>query len=138
MSMPALREVQAAVRRALLDGDDAEAAAMVSGAGIAPRARRSVYRHRVLTTLTAALKTSYPVVCRLVDERFFDYAADAFIRSRPPSAPCLFEYGGDFPDFLAAFEPCRRLAYLPDVARLDWPFDAPPHAPDPTPPPPTR
>jgi len=131
--MPALREVQAAVRRALLDGDDAEAAAMVSGDGIAPAARLSVYRHHVLTTLTAALKTTYPVVCRLVDERFFDYAADAFIRSRPPSAPCLFEYGGDFPDFLAAFEPCRRLAYLPDVARLDWALNAAAHAEDATP-----
>ena len=89
--MPALRDVQAAFRRAVLGGDDAPAAAMVAGDGMAPDARLRVYRHHVFTTLTAALTATYPVVCRLVDERFFNYAADRYIRARPPSAPCLFE-----------------------------------------------
>jgi hypothetical protein len=106
---------------------------MVAGDGVAPDARLRVYRHHVFTTLTAALTATYPVVCRLVDERFFNYAADCYIRARPPSAPCLFEYGDDFPDFLATFEPCRQLVYLPDVARLEWALNAATHAEDATP-----
>ena len=103
---------------------------MVAGGGIPPDARLHVYRHHVFTTLTAALKATYPVVCRLVDERFFGYAADRYIRTRPPSGPCLFEYGDGFPEFLAAFEPCRQLRYLPDVARLEWALNAATHAED--------
>src|SRR5262249_59910292 len=118
--MPALREVQAAFRDALVGGDDSLAAAAIASDGMRPDARLRIYRHHVFATLTAALKATYPVVCRLVDERFFDYAADCYIRTRPPSAPCLFEYGGDLSEFLAAFEPCRHLASLPTVRRLEW------------------
>src|SRR5262245_42529788 len=81
ITMPALHEVQAAFRDALLGGDDAWAAAAIACDGIAPDARLRIHRHHVLVTLTAALKATYPVVCRLVDARFFDYAADAYIRT---------------------------------------------------------
>jgi len=115
-----LREIEAAFRSALLGGDETLASAAVLGDGLAPGARRQIYRHHVFTTLTAVLQSSYPVICRLVDDRFFRYAADQYIRSHPPTGPCLFEYGVSFPEFLAAFEPCRHLRYLPDVARLEW------------------
>lgn len=128
--MPSLHEIQAAFRDALLRGDDSLAAAVIAKDGTGPDARLRIYQHHVFTTLAAALKATYPVVCRLVDERFFSYAADCYIQARPPSTPCLFEYGGDLPEFLAAFGPCRHLAYLPDVARLEWALNAADHAED--------
>jgi hypothetical protein len=73
------------------------------------------------------------VVRRLVGPGFFAYAADAFIRGHPPATPCLFEYGDRLPGFLAGFEPCRHLAYLPDVARLEWAMQAAMHAADASP-----
>ncbi len=126
--MPSLGEVQEAFARALLGGDEGAAAGMVSGDGLSPATRVDIYRHHVFTTLTAALASTYPVVSRLVDERFFRYAADAYIRSNPPAGPCLHEYGGSFADFLGEFAPSRRLAYLPDVARLEWALDRAVHA----------
>jgi len=84
----------------------------------------------VLGSLTAALEATFPVVVRLVDARFFRFASDRYMRAEPPGGPCLFEYGATFPDFLAAFEPCRHLAWLPDVARLEWALNAALHAPD--------
>src|SRR5262249_54074563 len=68
------------------------------------------------------------VVCRLVHEQFFRYAADQYVRAYPPSGPCLFEYGNSFPTFLADFEPCKHLPYLPDVARLEWALNCATHA----------
>jgi len=126
--MPPLRELQAAIGGALLDGPTEAAAAQILADRLTPEARLDIYRHHVFTTLTAALKATYPVVCRLVHERFFRYAADQYIRAHPPAGPCLFEFGSSFPAFLADFEPCRHLRYLPDVARLEWALNSATHA----------
>jgi hypothetical protein len=120
MRMPALHDVQAAIAAALLGADTEAAARHIEGDGLEPGARLQVYRHHVFATLTAALEATFPVVCRLVDRRFFAYAADAYIRQDPPTGPCLAEYGERFPGFLAEFPPCRAHPYLTDVARLEW------------------
>ncbi len=126
--MPPLREVQAAFLAALLGGPAEPLAAGILGDGLAPEARLDIYRHHVFTTLTAALQATYPVICRLVHEQFFGYAADQYIRAHPPAGPCLFDYGSSFPAFLATFDPCRHLRYLPDVARLEWALNSATHA----------
>ncbi|HEX9821907.1 MAG TPA: DNA-binding domain-containing protein [Methylomirabilota bacterium] len=128
--MLTLRELQAGVRSAMLDGDVRAVAPAVRADGVGAAARLAVYRHHVFTSLTAVLESTYPVIARLVDLRFFRYAADRYIREQPPAGPCLFEYGASFPDFVAAFPPSRRLAYLPDVARLEWAMTVAVHAPD--------
>ena len=126
--MPALRELQAAFLRAMFAPEAPALLEAIVGDGLLPAARLQIYRHHVLTSLTDALQTTFPVVCRLVDERFFRYAADAYIRQYPPVAPCLFEYGAHFPAFLATFPPCRHLEYLADVARLEWALNTALHA----------
>jgi hypothetical protein len=115
-----LRELQVGFRSAMLEGDDSAIVPLVRDDGIDARARLAIYRHHVLSSLTAVLEATYPVVARLVDVRFFRFAADRYVRAHPPAAPCLFEYGATLGEFLAEFEPSRPLAYLPDVARLEW------------------
>ena len=131
--MTPLRELQRDLRAALLGADDAAAAAAVRDDGLSGAARLGIYRHHVFVTLTAALAAAFPVVCRLVDERFFGYAADRYIRTEPPAGPCLFAYGATFPAFLAEFPPCHALPYLADVARLEWAMQRALDAPDATP-----
>lgn len=118
--MPALRDVQAAFRRALLEDEADDAAALIVADGLAAEERLGVHRNNLFASLTAVLRDTFPAVCRLVDERFFAYAAHEFIRREPPSRAVLAEYGAGFAGFLADFPPCRALAYLPDVARLEW------------------
>jgi hypothetical protein len=126
MPVLGLRELQAAFRRSVLGESGAETAllAEIAGDGLSPGARLAIYRHHVFTTLTDVLMSAYPVVCRLVDPRFFAYAADRYIREHLPASPCLFEYGASFPQFLSEFPPCQHLGYLPDVARLEWAIHA--------------
>jgi hypothetical protein len=128
--VPSLRELQAGFRRALLDGDGAGLGSEVVEDGLAAEARLAIYRHHVLASLTDVLASAYPVIRRLVDPRFFAYAADAFIRRHPPAGPCLHEYGGDLPEFLADFPACRHLEYLADVGRLEWAMHVAAHAED--------
>jgi hypothetical protein len=128
--MPTLCEIQHAFRAALLDDDEAAATTTILGDGLAPSARLAVYRHHVLTTLTAAMESAYPVVCRLVDRAFFGWVADRYIRRHPPAGPVLGEFGGSFAEFLASFPACAQLPYLPDVARLEWAVHVAQHAED--------
>jgi len=129
--MTPLRDLQRDMGAALLGRNDGRVArASVLDDGVGAEARLRIYRHHVATTLTAALHASFPVVCRLVDERFFAYAADEYIRHEPPAGPCLVEYGETFPAFLERFPACAALPYLADVARLEWAMNRVMHAPD--------
>jgi len=128
--MSSLRELQAGFRAALLGDDERGVAPDVVEDTLSVPARLAVYRHHVLTSLTASLEATFPVVCRLVDRRFFGWLADRYVRVRPPATPCLFEYGADFPEFIAAFPACAHLPWLADVARLEWAMNAALHAPD--------
>jgi hypothetical protein len=127
--MSGLRELQAAVGRSVLGQDEPSLDDVIEGDGLAPAARLQIYRHHYETSLAEALKSIYPAVCRLVDERFFAFAAQAYIKSSPPRRVCLHEYGADFAEFLAGFPPCRELVYLPDVARLEQLINAALHSP---------
>jgi hypothetical protein len=125
-----LRDLQSGVRRAVLGNTRPEIIAAILGGEPEAEARLNIHRHHVLHSLTEALKANFPVVCHVVDPRFFAYAADAFIRSNPPTKPCLAEYGDAFPDFLSGFEPARGLPYLADLARLEWAAVEAKYAPD--------
>ena len=119
-NMSMLLELQRRLRRAVLGGDTAEIVAAIQGDGLDPAARVGIYRHHAFATLGDALQGTFPVVCRLVDKRFFAYAAHEYLREHPPHSRCLVEYGADFADFLARFAPCEKFPYLADVARFEW------------------
>jgi hypothetical protein len=120
IEMPNLLELQLQLRRAVLGGEAAALAAAIRGDGLDPAARLRIYRNHAFATLGAVLESTFPVVCRLVDKRFFEYAAREYLRGHPPHSRCLVAYGADFADFLAGFEPCMDLPYLADVARFEW------------------
>jgi Putative DNA-binding domain len=133
--MLALHDLQRSIGRSVLgqldrrptSTDDPDAAGAMLAEGMTERLW--IYRHHYETSLVEALKAIYPAICRLVDERFFEYAAHEYVRANPPRRPCLHEYGEGFPQFLAGFPPCRKLVYLADVARLEWRINAALHAP---------
>jgi hypothetical protein len=126
--MPTLLEVQRAMRAALIERDDVAAIAML--ADDVPADRLDIYRHTLISGATRALRLSFPAVHRLVGDEFFAGAAAAFIGQQPPRAACLDDYGVDFPHFLWGFPPAAALAYLADVARLEWAVSHALHVPD--------
>lgn len=129
--MLSLRELETEFRRALL-GEGETSPVLLAALNDDPFAeeRLGVYRNNVLASLTQVLRDTFPVVCRLVDDRFFAYAAHEFVCWRPPTRPALSEYGAAFPEFLKNFPPCGELVYLPDVARLEWSLNEVATAPD--------
>jgi hypothetical protein len=128
--MPSLREVQRAMRASLVERDDSAAAACILDDGLAPEQRLSIYRNTFASNLTSALRLSFPAVQRLVGAEFFEGAARMFALEQPPLSAYLDEYGNGFADFLARFPAAASLAYLPDVASLEWAVTRALHAPD--------
>lgn len=128
--MSSLSELQTGFRGALLADDERCVAADIAPDRLGVPARLAVYRHHVLTTLTMTLESTFPVVCRLVDRRFFGWLAACFIRARPPAGPCLFEYGAEFPEFVRTFPACAELPWIAAVAALEWAMNTALYAPD--------
>jgi len=120
MNSPSLPELQNAFARAVLEGSDAPLDGWVRGNGLEPRARIQIYRNMVFNNLTAALRTAYPAVEKLVGKDFFDAAAARYVRDFPSLTGNLQDYGAAFPAFLARMPEAQALAYLADVARLEW------------------
>jgi hypothetical protein len=125
-----LLELQRAMRRSLVEGDDSAASTYIIAGGLSPAERLAVYRNTFASVLTNALRLSYPATHRLVGAEFFEGAARVFIEERPPRSACLDDYGADFAEFLSRFPPAASLVYLPDVARLEWAVNRALHAHD--------
>jgi len=80
----------------------------------------AVYRRNMMANLGGALAATFPVVERLVGEAFFREAARRYVLGHPSRSGDLNEYGEGFAAFLEAYPHARQLAYLADVARLEW------------------
>jgi hypothetical protein len=118
--MSTLRELQHAFATGLLSGDAAAVAPAIIEDGIAGADRLCIYRNSARTTLTEALRLTYPCIARLVGSDFFEMGAARFIGACPPRSGCLTDYGDGFADFLAALPEAAGVPYLADVARFEW------------------
>lgn len=127
--MPSLAEIQTRFAAAVLDGDGGFLAAVAPG-GVPAAERLGVYRNNARHNFRDALRAVYPVVEMLVGGDFFDFTADRYRAARPSTDGDIHRYGSRFGDFLAAFEPAAGLAYLPDMARLEWAMHEVFHAAD--------
>ncbi|MBL8630062.1 MAG: putative DNA-binding domain-containing protein [Rhodospirillaceae bacterium] len=96
-------------------GPTDDAAALVT----TPR-RLAIYRNNVQKSLVDVLSAAFPVVQRIVGERFFFALARDFAVKHLPDVPHLSVYGAGFPDFISGHAETKTLPYLSDVARLEW------------------
>ncbi|MEZ5924582.1 MAG: DNA-binding domain-containing protein [Hyphomicrobiaceae bacterium] len=118
--MPRLAELQAEFADRLLKPDEAPPDSVHGPTATLPVKRYNVYRNNHVASLIQILEARYPAVLRLIGEEFFRGMGRLYLQACPPHSPVLAEFGGEFADFIAAFEPARYLPYLPDVARLEW------------------
>ena len=88
------------------------------GGGAAER-RFGIYRNNVTVSLIEALAAVFPATLRITGPDFFRAMARFHVRATPPTSPLLFEYGRDFPDFIARYDHARSMPWLADVARIE-------------------
>jgi hypothetical protein len=118
--MPSLLEIQCRMRDAVVADAAANPLLPLLAGGRDPAARLAIHRHHYHASLTRALLDKFPAVSWLAGERFATAAAQAFAHEHPPAAPCIAEYGADYPAFLASRAGAGRLPYLRAFAELEW------------------
>lgn len=121
---------QTEFRTALLDPAQTAPKGLRNPGGEQATKRFDVYRNNVAVSLTEALGTAFPVIKKLVGDRFFDAMAGVYLRAHPPQSPVMMFYGEDMPAFLEGFEPAKSVPYLPDMARLELALRQSYHAED--------
>lgn len=114
----ALLALQSSLQAHLLDGDDAIAAAIAGGRGIAVQDRLAIYHHAYRARLVDALRDTFGHTATYLGDDWFDDDALAFVQSHPSTASSLNHYGAAFPAWM--FERHARDAEIGELAALDW------------------
>jgi hypothetical protein len=117
--LPPLAELQTQMRRAIAGGGDGGIVSHLAGPRH-PAKRLAIHRRHYETSLVNALLQKFPATAWLVGTPLLADTARAFARSHPPTAPCIAEYGQDFPAFLSARREASALPYLRDFSELEW------------------
>ncbi|WP_028223185.1 HvfC/BufC N-terminal domain-containing protein [Paraburkholderia oxyphila] len=114
-----LADYAAAFAQGLMDPAIAAPADVGATSGKGVVKRYNVYRNNVTVSLIDALAAIYPAVQRITGVEFFRAMARFHVRASPPVSPLLFEYGRDFPAFIASYEYAREMPWLADTARIE-------------------
>jgi hypothetical protein len=110
-----LAETQAAIRAAVFGDGAAEHAS-----GATPARRLAIHRRHYRASLIEALTSKFPATVWLMGPAAFSAAVSSFVNMRPPRAPCIAEYGEDFPEYIAGLPVSARAPYLAPIATADW------------------
>ncbi len=115
----------------LVLSEDGPKAALFRSTGVSTDDRLRVYRHAILNRLENVLVATYPAIVALVGEPYFrQQMARGYIQNHLPLSGCLYYYGGAFSAFLKDHKVTKGMAFLPDLARLEWLVNESEYAPD--------
>lgn len=96
--------------------------------GLSARERLGVYTGGYVLRLLECMRADFPVLRGFVGDSVFDAFAKAYVITRPPSSPSLYDLGADFPVFLEETRPTGEaldeglrvmLDLPPELARLE-------------------
>lgn len=88
---------------------------------LSARERLAVYTSGYVLRLLECMREDFPVLRSFVGDSVFDAFAKAYLITRPPSSPSLYDLGADFPKFLEETKPVREGFDAETSAMLDLP-----------------
>lgn len=114
--MPQLREIQQALANGIIQGTYPAVAGAIYPSKSALRSV-ALYRRLIRNNYTQVLKITYPVLFRVVGERYFGLVARGYVKQYPSISGDLFPYGRHLPAWLNVVQSPPLLA---ELARLEW------------------
>ena len=128
--MHALRDLQREFAGYLIAGEATSLLERVADARVPAARCLNIHRNNVTITLREALAAVFPVVQQLLGDDFFSDVATRYLRTHPCRSGNLHYFGRQFPAALADDQRLVELAYLPEVAALEWAYHETYHGPD--------
>ena len=123
--MPNLAELQESMRRSIHAQEMApELDKAIVSDELTASTRLQIYQNNYQGTLVDTLLGVFPIVSAFVGEVFTRTALKHFIEHTPPTDACLSMFGEDFPRFIANYKHAEDVAYLEDIAELEWQIHA--------------
>ena len=115
-----LRELQQQFAQEVLFSTVTDLREAIQPHGIEPHRRLQIYKNNIDSTLAESLQSVFPVTCAIVGEEFFKFTARKYLTENPPESGNLHDYGKRFPEFIGAMKELAEMAYVVDIARMDW------------------
>jgi hypothetical protein len=122
-----LSALENSFRDGVLAADEHVLSAIDPG-NLSAQKRLNIYRNNVVSNYRSALEAVYPAILSLVGPDYFRQAAQRYVKQFPSRSGDIHHYGEQFAELLASLPGAEDLAYLPDVARLEWSIHAAFHA----------
>ncbi len=124
-----LSALETSFRDGIVTGD-ATVLAVFEAGELSEKKRLDIYRNNILINYRSALEAVYPVILRLVGTDYFGAAAHRYVQRYRSESGDIHHYGGEFCELLGGLPGALELAYLSDVARLEWSIHEAFHAAD--------
>jgi hypothetical protein len=119
--MPSLRELQRALSEHIVAGDGPPLEAWIRvPPGADPAARIAVYTEGYPARVTEALRETFPALANILGDGSLAGLSDRYrgaLRDEPSN---LNDVGADLPHFLRTDPLREQLAFLPELAELEW------------------
>lgn len=128
--MKKLHKLQSHFKQAILSDLPQDLSRSIVEDGFSTEERLNIHRNNSLSSLSSALASNFPVICRLVGQAFFEQMARKFIRTNPLRDAHLLNFGTGFAEFIENYEPAADLTYLADMARFERQWNMIFHGPD--------
>ena len=125
-----LHKTQTTFKTMILTGDISTPENTFQVGGASLEKRLNTYQNNFRQSLSEVLSGTFQTVTTLVGEDFMSQMSQTYALKNPPKKACLHDYGEDFPEFIETFPPAQSLAYLADMARIDWAANRAYHALD--------
>ncbi len=114
-----LSALETSFRDGVVGGDATVLAAFEAG-HLSEQKRLDIYRNNVFSNYRSALEAVYPVILSLVGADYFRQAAHRYVQRYASYSGDIHHYGCEFSELLRSLPGAAELAYLSDVARLEW------------------
>lgn len=117
-----LEELQKQFAAQIYNTKSTEIESQINPSAIATDIRMEVYRNNVFGNFSSVLGMVYPVIQKLVGDDFFDNLCIQYRNKHPSPSGNLDDYGQQFAKMIGTLKDQHKLAYLKDVANLEWKF----------------
>jgi hypothetical protein len=106
----------------------AEEVVVAERRGLSAHERLGLYARGYVLRLLECMRADFPALRGLVGDAVFDAFAKAYVITRPPASPSLYDLGADFPSFLEETRPKdgaheaglrATLELPPELARIE-------------------